>query len=132
MIKKRTFHFLYYWFPLFLYCLIIFIQSSFPAVEELPRFPYADKLIHFAGYALLGFLFIRGFRNSKLKNDDKFIVMTSILLTGLYGLSDELHQHYVLCRTADMWDGLFDFFGGIFGVYTYEILSSKFAKIQVK
>ena len=132
IMKKSIFHFLYYWFPVFFFCLTIFIQSSFPTVEELPRFPYADKLIHFAVYAVLGFLFIRGLRNSRFKDDDSFIVMTSILLTGLYGLSDELHQHYVLYRTADIWDGVFDFLGGIFGVYTYEILSRKFAKIQVK
>ncbi|MDY6855663.1 MAG: VanZ family protein [Thermodesulfobacteriota bacterium] len=128
IMKKRIFYFLYYWFPVLFLCLVIFIQSSYPAVEELPRFPYVDKLIHFLVYALLGSLFIRGFKNSRYKYNVKFIAMTSILLTGLYGLSDEIHQHYVLYRTADIWDGLFDFFGGVFGVYTYEILSSKSSK----
>lgn len=129
MNKKGTYYFFYYWFPVLLYCLIIFVQSSYPAVEKIPELPYLDKLIHLAGYALLGLLLLRGFRNSIFRDDHKFIMTASVLLTGLYGASDELHQNYVTYRTGDMWDALFDLLGGVFGVFVYQILTRKYPKI---
>ena len=36
------------------YCTIIYIQSSYPALETLPEIPYMDKFLHFSGYAFLG------------------------------------------------------------------------------
>ena len=130
MIKKETYSFWYYWFPVILYCSIIFLQSSYPAVKEIPELPYVDKLIHFAGYALLGLLFVRGFRNSRFKDGQKCIVAVSILLTGLYGAADELHQHYVAARTAEVLDVLFDLSGGIFGVIVYQILVIKYPALS--
>lgn len=128
MIRKRCYHFFYYWFPVLFYCLIIFIQSSYPIPIEISDIAYADKLFHFAGYSLLGLLFLRGFRNSKFRNENRLIMATSILLTGLYGASDELHQHYVPYRTGDIWDVLFGLLGGIFGVYVYKTLVEKYPK----
>jgi VanZ family protein len=54
----------------------------------------------------------------------------SILLTGLYGASDELHQYFVPFRSADVWDILFDLLGGIFGVYLYQLLLERYPKIR--
>ena len=129
MIRKRSYRFLYYWFPVLFYCLIIFIQSSYPHPKEIPYIAYADKILHFAGYAILGLLFLRGFRNSKFRNESKLIMAASILLAGFYGASDELHQHYIPYRTGNIWDALFDLLGGIFGVYVYQTLLEKYPKI---
>ena len=118
-----------YWFPVLFYCLIIFVQSSYPTVEETPDLPHIDKLLHLTGYALLGILFFRGLRNSRFKNDLALIRMASILLTGIYGATDEVHQHYVPYRTAEIWDVFFDLSGGFLGVYLYQALSEKFPKI---
>ena len=129
MVRKGSYHFLYYWFPVLFYCLIIFIQSSYPTLKEIPRIAYADKLLHFASYALLGVLFLRGFRSSKFGNENKLIMAASILLTGLYGASDELHQYYIPYRIGNIWDALFDLLGGIFGVYVYQALLEIYPKI---
>ena len=128
--KKRTHYFFYYWLPVLLYCLLIFIQSSYSTAEEIPKLPHIDKLLHFTGYAILGVLFLRGFMNSKLKGKNKFIIMASILLTGFFGISDEFHQSYVPNRDAEIWDVFFDLLGGIFGVYIYIILLNKFPRIS--
>jgi VanZ family protein len=88
-----------------------------------------DKLLHVVGYALLGVLFLRGFRNSKFANEYRVIMAASILLTGLYGASDELHQYYVPYRNGNIWDLLFDFLGGIIGVYVYKLLLERYPKI---
>ncbi|MBW1676162.1 MAG: VanZ family protein [Deltaproteobacteria bacterium] len=129
MVEKRIPRFLRYWFPVLFYCLIIFVQSSYPTVKETYDLPHIDKLLHLAGYALLGMLFLRGFRNSRFKNDFPLIRTASILLTAIYGATDELHQHYVPYRTADIWDVFFDLSGGFLGVYIYQKLSEKYPKI---
>jgi VanZ family protein len=87
-------------------------------------------LLHLAAYAVLGMLFLRGFKNSRFGIDYKFIVAASILLTGLYGVSDELHQHYVPHRTTSTLDALFDFLGGILGVYAYHSLLQRYPAIR--
>lgn len=130
MIRKSAYHFLHYWFPILSYCLIIFVQSSYPTLERTPDLPHMDKVLHFAGYALLGTLFLRGLRNSKFKHHDRLIRVGSILLTGIYGATDEWHQHYVPYRSAELWDIFFDFAGGLFGVYLYQRLLEKYPKIR--
>jgi len=130
MIRKSAYHFLHYWFPILFYCLIIFVQSSYPRLESTPDLPHMDKVLHFAGYAFLGALFLRGLRHSKFKDHDRLIRVGSILLTGIYGATDEWHQHYVPYRSADLWDIFFDFAGGLSGVYLYQRLLAKYPKIR--
>ena len=126
MMKQITYKFIRYWSPILFYCLAIYLQSSYPSLKEIPHSLHMDKLFHFAGYALLGLLFIRGFRNSRFGENYKFIITVSIILTGLYGAGDELHQHYVPTRTADHLDILFDLMGGAFGVCIYQIITKNY------
>jgi VanZ family protein len=130
MVEKRIHRFLRYWFPVLFYCLIIFVQSSYPTVHKTYDLPYIDKLLHLAGYAMLGVLFFRGFKNSRFKNDFASIRTVSILLTGIYGATDELHQYYVPYRTADIWDVISDLSGGFIGVYIYQALLKKYPEIR--
>lgn len=129
MTRKGTHHFFYNWFPALVYCLIIFVQSSFPTPKQIAAFPHMDKLLHIGCYSVLGVLFLRGFRNSKYKNHEQIIRVASILLAGIYGATDELHQHFVAQRSANGWDILFDFLGGLFGVYVYLFLLKRYPKI---
>ena len=130
MPQQQRYYFFYYWFPVIFYCLLLFIQSSFPTPEKLPDLFGQDKVLHFGAYAILGVLFLRAFKNSKFKDRDKFIITMSILLTGLYGISDEVHQYFVPSRMADIWDALFNLLGGVFGVYAYHRLLGKHAEIK--
>ena len=114
-----------YWFPVFLYCLLIFIQSSYPSPESVPDWPNIDKLFHVAVYALLGALFLRAFKTLLIQHNLKLVMILSILLSSLYGISDEIHQHFVPFRDADFMDALADMIGSVGGVYGYQLLSSK-------
>jgi VanZ family protein len=105
-----------YWFPILLYCLLIFIQSSHPTPDITPHWPFFDKVLHFTAYALLGALFLRAFKTTRIKHNLKLIIMLSILLSSLYGISDEIHQSFVPYRTADVMDALADIIGSAFGV----------------
>lgn len=117
--------FLFYWFPILIYCLLIFIQSSYPSPEQVPDWPYIDKLLHFTAYALLGALLLRAFRTLRIKNNLKLVMILSILFSSLYGISDEIHQYFVPFRNADFMDALADMIGSVGGVYVYQLLSSK-------
>ena len=122
---KKLHIFFYYWFPIIIYCVLIFIQSSYPSIESVPKLPHMDKVLHFVGYALLGALFLRAFKTSRIKNNLKFMLILSILLSSLYGISDEIHQYLIPYRDADLMDVLADTLGGIMGVYIYQAVAGK-------
>lgn len=117
--------FLFYWFPILIYCLLIFVQSSYPSTERIPDWPYIDKMLHFAAYALLGALFLRAFKTTKIKNNLKLVLILSVLLSSFYGVSDEIHQYFAPYRSADLMDVLADMLGGIMGVYIYQTIAGK-------
>jgi VanZ family protein len=104
---------------------MIFMQSSYPSPESIPDWPYIDKLLHIAVYALLGALLLRAFKTLRIQHNLKLVMILSILLSSLFGISDEIHQHFVPFRNADFMDALADMIGSVCGVYGYQILTSK-------
>ena len=84
-----------------------------------------DKLLHFIAFACLGALFFRAFRTLRIKDNLKLILTLSILLSSLYGISDEIHQHFVPYRNADVLDALADILGSVFGGFVYRFLFVK-------
>jgi VanZ family protein len=114
--------FFFYWLPVLLYCLLIFIQSSFPASEHVPEFDFSDKLLHAGAYAVLGFLLYRAFSAMDNGATTVRLIAMSIFLTALYGASDEIHQYFVPSRSAELLDFAADAIGGILGVMTAMII----------
>ena len=122
---SRLHKFFIYWFPIIIYCVLIFIQSSYPSIKNVPELPYLDKVLHFVAYALLGALFLRAFKTSRIKNNVRLVFILSVLLSFFYGISDEIHQYFVPYRTADLMDVLADMFGSLMGVYIYQAIVGK-------
>jgi VanZ family protein len=117
-------HFLRYWLPLISYAVLIFIQSQHAVPEEVPSWPFLDKALHIAGYALLGALFYRAYGSRRKESSSpRRLAVTSVVSTVLYGLSDEIHQYFVPFRTADPLDLLADAIGGVIGVLVYRAIS---------
>jgi VanZ family protein len=110
-----TSRFTHYWLPVWAYCAAIFIQSSFPTTQQLPQWPYLDKILHIAAYTLLGLLFFRALATGRLADNRNMSLIFSILFAGLYGLSDEFHQSFVPGRSAEAADALADLIGGFIG-----------------
>jgi len=125
---NKLHNFFAYWFPILLYCLLIFIQSSYPSPKIEPNVPHFDKVLHFMGYALLGALFLRAFYTTSINRHLILIFMLSILLSGLYGISDEFHQSFVPYRDADVMDALADFLGGAFGAGVFLLWHKSYSK----
>ncbi|MCJ7539942.1 MAG: VanZ family protein [Desulfobacterales bacterium] len=116
---NKLYKFSIYWFPILVYCLLIFIQSSHPSPDIGPDWTFKDKMLHFTAYALLGALFLRAFKTTRIKHHLKLIFTLSVLFSALYGISDEIHQSFVPYRTADAMDALADILGSAFGVYIF-------------
>jgi VanZ family protein len=63
----------------------------------------------------MGGLFCRALAKTRPNWRLPWIVFLSILLTTLYGVSDEIHQSFVASRMAEGADILADFAGGAVG-----------------
>ncbi|WP_373498768.1 VanZ family protein [Desulfococcus sp.] len=107
--------FLGYWLPVILYCLLIFVQSSFPSPVASRGVPMADKLLHLLGYALLAALFFRAHASIRPEAPLRRTWVSSVLFTSLYGAMDEFHQAFVPSRSADAADLLADTAGAVIG-----------------
>jgi uncharacterized membrane protein SirB2 len=128
--KSRVHIVSYYWLPVVLYMGLIFIQSAHPVPETVPEWPLKDKFLHLAAYSILGALFLRALNQTQWRHRRGLMMVVSVLLTGLYGVSDEWHQYHVPSRSAELADVVADVAGGICGVWAYERLSGKFSAIR--
>lgn len=68
---------------------------------------------HFTIYAILGFLV--AFLLSEYKYYGKKQIVYSVLCSFLYACTDELHQHFVPGRSAQLIDLIVDTVGALFG-----------------
>ena len=113
------YRYLHYWFPLFAYCVLIFILSSshipFPSLQVF----WNDKLLHIVEYSILGFLMARAIFSLNLRYSKGFLLILTIILSTLYGLSDEVHQALIPERTASVGDIMADGFGSLIGSLCY-------------
>ncbi len=99
---------------------MVFVQSSFPTVEQLPSFKFSDKLLHFAAYGIMAILFCRAFNSTnRLHRRRGLLFLFSVMATTAYGLSDEWHQSFVPGRSAEVGDAVADFAGGLAGSWLY-------------
>jgi len=113
-------NFTYYWLPLLVYCLLIFIQSTQPSPENLPSFEFSDKILHFLAFGVMGILFYRAYQTLPLKNNTQLLLL-SVISASLYGISDEIHQSFVPYRDADILDAVADILGAACAVYLYHL-----------
>jgi VanZ family protein len=111
-----------YWLPLILYCLLIYIQSANPSPEQIPSFPFVDKVLHFVAYGIMGILFYRAYQTLRIKNNIQMLMLLSVVSASLYGISDEIHQSFVPFREAEVADVIADMLGAASGVLLYQLL----------
>jgi len=100
------------WVITIIYMGIIFFFSSRPYLTLPVDFWQADKFAHLLFYIPLSFLFYLSLKASGLR---RYIFILSILLSSLYGVTDELHQAFVPGRVASIGDLLADSVGAFTG-----------------
>ncbi len=110
------------WFFVICYMGIIFYFSSLKGTA-LPELPQGfDKILHTGIYAVLAFLI---FLSLKANGVRRYVFLLSIVITTIYGISDEFHQLYVPGREASISDILADFIGASSGSYLASAASLK-------
>ena len=121
--------FLKYHFPVILMCLVIFVLSSIPG-NYYPKvdFKFSDKIVHIILYSALSSAFYISIRKQNkvgLFSEHAFIF--SIVLSALYGISDEFHQYFVPNRSCDVYDMIANTIGATIAI-TIIYLYLKFRK----
>lgn len=108
--EKKIWHLM-----LIVYCLLIFILSSVPG-EKLPNvdFEFSDKFVHIIEYSILYILFFYSLKNqSKYVKLQNYALEFAVLFTSLYGITDEIHQYFVLNRSCEFLDWVADTAGAL-------------------
>jgi VanZ family protein len=96
-----------------LWAVAIFLSSSIPS-DQLPNLAILgfDKVVHLSIYCILAFLIHRALRRqTHLEVLQKNALSATIVLTIIYGISDEMHQMVVPGRNATVYDVLADGIG---------------------
>lgn len=92
---------------------LIFVLSSIPG-SGYPSHPEILNVVaHFLLFVILAVFLTRALSFSKLSFVK--VGIAAIVITSLYGLSDELHQYLVPYRNCDMFDWGVDTIAGIVG-----------------
>jgi len=111
--------FLRFWFPVFIYCGIIFGVSAIPSVEMPPAIPHLDKFVHAVEYALLAGLLARAVINTNKQAWFPLVWAIAVFFAAFYGITDEFHQSFVAGRSSDLDDWMADTAGGMIGAAIY-------------
>jgi VanZ family protein len=103
-----------WWLPVIAYMAMLFGFSSLSTLPEPPgEFSYYD--VHVAAYAGLAIVTVRALAKGILRSITWRVVLGAIVISALYGVSDEYHQRFVPGRDFDMFDMLADAVGSIVG-----------------
>jgi len=94
---------------LILYCIFIYWLSNQPSLPSPMLFVHQDKVMHAGAYFVLAFFVLRSFRH--FSGSLPVLVLSSLVFSSLYGLSDEWHQSFVAGRMSDVNDWLADTLG---------------------
>jgi VanZ family protein len=92
---------------------LIFFASSVPG-DEITIHVW-DKLLHLMVYAVLGFLFLVPVTDGRWSKVTGWTVAIAVVLSTLYGMTDEYHQNFTPERTPDVRDLLADALGATIG-----------------
>jgi VanZ family protein len=118
------------WAPAVLYMAAIWTVSSF-AIEAPPfaRFSYSDKLVHFLEYGILGFLLAHATLRTWPRHHGLRTTALAILIAGLWGWLDEVHQALVPGRSSEALDLAADVLGSFTGASMRYVLSLKAPRV---
>ncbi len=99
--------------PAIVWAAIIFVESSITG-SKIPSTPIGfDKLIHIAIFFIFCWLTFRATVEMPPNITRPMRLYLALVITIVYGFTDEFHQLYVPGRSADMYDMAADGLGGI-------------------
>lgn len=126
--------FFLYWLPVYVYAGVIFYLSSLsripPAIIEVQSNTF---ILHMIEYAILSILLFRAFINSKNTMFKEKAIHLAIIISILYGITDEIHQYFVPGRFTSVLDLLANSVGaGIVLTKNFFIRGGSYFKRQLR
>lgn len=104
--------FVRYQLPAYLWAAIIFVESSISG-QKFPHTPFgSDKVAHVGIFFIFCWLVYRALKQQTVELVSRMSLFLAVVVTILYGFSDEFHQLYVPGRSADIFDMAADALGG--------------------
>lgn len=110
------------WGPVLLVMGLIFFFSSLPDPGGPPG-GISDKTAHVLIYAALGASLVRALAGGRITAMTLTRILFAAALGTLYGVSDEIHQHFVPPRTPDILDVAADAVGALVGAMLMTLLA---------
>ena len=110
------------WGPVLLVMGLIFFFSSLPDPGGPPG-GISDKTAHVLIYAALGASRVRALAGGRITAKTLTRILFAAALGTLYGVSDEIHQHFVPPRTPDILDVAADAVGALVGAMLMTLLA---------
>ena len=110
------------WGPVLLVMGLIFFFSSLPDPGGPPG-GISDKTAHVLIYAALGASLGRALAGGRITAMTLTRIFVAAALGTLYGVSDEIHQHFVPPRTPDILDVAADAVGAVLGAITMTLVA---------
>jgi len=127
--KKKIKKIIYYYFPVIFWMILIFFFSSIPELKtgssSVTEEIFLRKSAHFLEYFVLTCLFFRIFFGLK-KMEIISSAFWALSLSLLYALTDEFHQSFVVGRSGNFLDVVFDFLSSLILIQIFFII--KFRK----
>ena len=125
-------NFIKLWVPVLVWLGLIFIGSSIgnvPRVGDETTDGLAHRVAHVLEFAVLGGLLLRAL--SKGNAITKREVIGVMIISGLYGASDEFHQRFTPGRSSEGLSVLFDVTGSALGVWLYRQWKQRTVKARL-
>ena len=104
------------WVAVLAWAAVILVATSLPGRLVPPAFPYADKLVHLAAYAVLGGLVARALRAGRPGSPGARTLVGAAAAVALFAAGDEWHQQFIPGRSGDPTDWLADLIGASAGL----------------
>jgi VanZ family protein len=123
--------FLFVWGPVVLQMALIFAASSTSDPDPLPG-RFLDKVAHLAVYAILGGLIARALSGGRFAAATWRHAAVAVVLSTLYGISDEWHQRFVPGRTPDAMDVVADAVGAAAGAAFFVLVGRMVSARKMK
>lgn len=107
------------WIPAIIIICCSWYLSSQPTIQHMPKFPHADKIVHFICFGGLCFWITFALQRKKY---------IAIAVTSLYGIIDEIHQSFVPGRSCSIFDWIADTTGAIAGFFIFLLVLFIYSK----
>jgi VanZ family protein len=124
--------FVKWWLPVLVWLGVIFIGSSIgsvPRVGGKTTDAVVHRVAHLIEFAVLGVLTLRAVSQDKRITKRELII--TVIVSAVYGASDEIHQRFTPGRSSEEIAVVFDVAGGLAGAWVYRWWRSRRRPQQV-